>query len=252
MGRPREFRHGRDRVTGRGGSNLVSVVELTNVIQRIVAPASQTSPHGMNVSGRYLSADVGGDWFEWMPTESGLAVTIGDVADHGMRAVAGMALLKAIMRAYVFEGHDPAAVLDLAGAAFPVDGDPEIATVLDMRFQPTDRSLRYAAAGHPPPLILRRSGSFFAPLRPGPPIGAGWPGVANHSLFLFEGDVVMAYTDGLFERKRQDADHALEAMRTAAHAAFSASASLEELADALIDMGLSDTTDDACLVVLAV
>ena len=236
-------------------STSSSVVELTSVIQRIVGPASHVShasPDGAKVSGRYLSADVGGDWFEWLMTSNGLAITIGDVADHGLRAVAGMARLKAIMRAYVIEGHDPSAALKLAGDAFPVDDDFEIATVLDMRYQPTIRALHYASAGHPPPLILRRSGSFFAPLRPGPPIGAGWSGVTNHSLFLFEGDVVMAYTDGLFERKRLDADRALETMRTSAHVAFLRSASVDELADTIINLGLSDTNDDACLVVLAV
>lgn len=229
-----------------------SVVELTSVIQRIVAPASHAIPEGMQISGRYRSADVGGDWFEWLPTTGGLGVTIGDVAGHGLRAVAGMARLKAIMRAYAFEGHDPAAALDLAGHAFPVDDDFEIATVLDMRYQPTDRALHYASAGHPPPLILRRSGSFFAPLRPGAPIGAGLSSVTNQSLLLLDGDVVFAYTDGLFERKRQDADHALAELRGAAHEAFLASTSVEDLADTLIDLGLSDTADDACLVVSAV
>ena len=95
-------------------STSSSVVELTSVIQRIVGPASHVShasPDGAKVSGRYLSADVGGDWFEWLMTSNGLAITIGDVADHGLRAVAGMARLKAIMRAYVIEGHDPSAAL---------------------------------------------------------------------------------------------------------------------------------------------
>ena len=64
--------------------------------------------------------------------------------------------------------------------------------------------------------------------------------------------MVLAYTDGLFERKRHDVDYALEAMRTAAHMAFMASASVDELANTVINLGLSDTNDDACLVVLAV
>ena len=233
-------------------STSSSVLELTSVIQRIVAPASHASPEGTQIGGRYRSADVGGDWFEWLPHTNGLAVTIGDVAGHGLRAVAGMARLKAIMRAYVFEGHDPAAALDLASEAFPVDDDFEIATVLDIRYRPTDHALHYASAGHPPPLILRRSGSFFAPLRPGPPIGAKLSGVTNHSMLLLEDDVVFAYTDGLFERKRQDADEALEGLRGAAHEAFLASSSVGDLADTLNDLRLSDTADDACLVVLAV
>lgn len=229
-----------------------SVVELTSLIQRIVAPASLASPEGMQISGRYRSAEVGGDWFEWLSTGGGLGITIGDVAGHGLRAVAGMARLKAIMRAYVFEGHEPAAAIGLAGRAFPVDDDFDFATVLDVRFDPTRRALSYASAGHPPPLILRRSGSFFAPLRPGPPIGAGWSGSTNHSLTLLEGDVVLAYTDGLFERRRLDADKALELLRVAAHESFITSMPLDEFANTMIELGLSDTSDDACVVVLAV
>ena len=229
-----------------------SVVELTSLIQRIDAPASLASPEGMQICGRYRSAEVGGDWFEWLWTGGGLGVTIGDVAGHGLRAVAGMARLKAIMRAYVFEGHEPAAAIGLASRAFPVDDDFDFATVLDVRFDPTRRALNYASAGHPPPLILRRSGSFFAPLRPGPPIGARWTGSTNHSLALLEGDVVLAYTDGLFERRRLDADKALELLRGAAHESFMTSMPLEDFASTMIDLCLSDTSDDACLVVLAV
>ena len=136
--------------------------------------------------------------------------------------------------------HVPAAAIGLAGRAFPVDDDFDFATVLDIRFDPTRRALGYASAGHPPPLILRRSGSFFAQLRPGPPIGAGWSGFTNHSLSLLEGDVVLLYTDGPFERRRQDSDDALELLRVAAHEAFMASMSLDELANTLTELGLSD------------
>ena len=74
-------------------AQLLSVRELTSIIQTIVAPV-EVSPPGVQVIGRFRSADVGGDWYEWTPLDGCCAITIGDVAGHGLESVATMAKLK--------------------------------------------------------------------------------------------------------------------------------------------------------------
>ncbi len=126
----------------------------------------------------------------------------------------------------------------------------EMATIIDTRYDTRSRELRYASAGHPPPLILRRGHCFFAPLLPGPPIGFGLSGATNHALSLQEDDIVALYTDGRFERRDVAIDSALKALGAKAEAMLEAASSLDDLADRLIQAGLSDTNDDACLVLL--
>lgn len=226
-----------------------SLEQLTNAIQRIVAPPPMVVPYGMEIVGRYRSANVGGDWYEWTPVNvTELAITIGDVTGHGLAAVANMTRLKAHVHAYVLEGHDPGQTLRLASKAFENAG--QMATVLDARYRPVDRLLIYASAGHPPPLVLRGGDAFFAELEPGPPIGVGVGAPRTHSLALEIGDTVLFCTDGLYEQRRTAIDDSLEDLRQRAIGAVHTSTTLDDLADVLLQIPLSDTNDDACLMVL--
>ena len=231
-------------------AQLLSVRELTSIIQTIVAPVEVSPPPGVEVIGRFRSADVGGDWYEWTPLDGCCAITIGDVAGHGLESVATMAKLKSYARAYALESHEPAETLTRISRALGVVTTNEMATIIDTRYDTRSRHLRYASAGHPPPLILRKGHCFFAPLQPGPPIGFGLSGATNHALSLQQGDIVALYTDGLFELRNVDIDSSLEALRAKAEEILGAVTTLEQLADSLIQARLSDTNDDACLVLL--
>lgn len=226
-----------------------SLEQLATAIQHIVAPPPMAVPDGIGIVGRYRSANVGGDWYEWTslgPDE--IAITIGDVSGHGLAAVANMARLKAHVHAYLLEGHDPGKTLQLANAALEHSG--QMATVLDCRYRPQDRLLTYASAGHLAPLVLRGGKAFFVELQPGPPLGFGVLAPRNHSISLRVGDSVLLCTDGLYEQRRTDIDDSLEDLRQRAIGAARTSLTLDGLADALLRIPLSDTNDDACLMVL--
>lgn len=226
-----------------------SLEQLTNVIQHIVAPPPMAVPYGVEIVGRYRSADVGGDWYEWSPVDdTTIAVTIGDVSGHGLVAVANMTRLKAHVHAYLLEGHDPGQTLRLAGKAFENSG--QMATVLDARYRPAERLLTYASAGHLPPLVLRGGDAFFAEIQPGAPLGFDGRSPRNHSLALEIGDTVVLCTDGLYEQRRTTIDDSLEDLRQRAMSAVRTAQTLDEFADALLRIPLSDTNDDACLIAL--
>jgi len=227
-----------------------SVRQLTAVIQQIVAPADVAPPPGVEITGRFRSADVGGDWYDWILLGDRLALTIGDVAGHGLQAVATMATLKAYVRSYVVEGHDPTQTLERTSKVFDMSCSNDMATVLDARYAPSTRVLTYASAGHPPPLVVREGRAFFANLDPGPPVGFGRVGASEHRVELRPDDIVVFYTDGLFEERRVVADHSLEALRAEAERVAGVTRSLDEFADALIATTISDTDDDACLIAL--
>ena len=227
----------------------LSLEQLTNTIQRIVAPPPMVAPAGIEIVGRYRSADIGGDWYEWTPVDgTTIAITVGDVSGHGLVAVANMTRLKAHVHAYVLEGHHPGHTLRLAARS--LEHSDQMATVLDARYRPAERLLTYASAGHLPPLVLRGDDAFFAELQPGPPLGFGSGAPRNHSLQLEIGDTVVLCTDGLYERRRTSIDESLEDLRQLAIGAARTSMTLDELADALLQRSLSDTDDDACLIVL--
>lgn len=226
-----------------------SLEQLATAIQHIVAPPPMAVPDGIEIVGRYRSANVGGDWYEWTSLgHAEIAITIGDVSGHGLAAVANMARLKAHVHAYLLEGHDPGKTLQLANAA--VEHSGQMATVLDCRYRPKDRLLTYASAGHPAPLVLRGGEAFFAELQPGAPLGFGVLAPRNHSIYLQIGDTVLLCTDGLYEQRRTPVDDSLEDLRQRAISAARTSSTLDDLADALLRIPLSDTNDDACLMML--
>ena len=226
-----------------------SLEQLTIAIQNIVAPPPVAVPPGLQLAGRYRSANVGGDWYEWTPTAQGeIALTIGDVSGHGLAAVANMTRLKAHIHAYLLEGHAPAQTLQLASRAFQDSG--QIATALDARYRPVGRRLTYASAGHPPPLIVRRDDAFFAPMQPGAPLGFATLAPPTQSLVLDPADTVVFCTDGMYEQRQSTLDESLERLRLNAVAAARTADTLDGFVDQLLHIPLSDTSDDACLMAL--
>ena len=108
---------------------------------------------------RYLptadGAAAGGDFYDAMELSGGrLGIAVGDVVGHGPGAAAAMGQLRSALRAYALEGRAPARVLQLLSRY--ADGVPGArgATVVYAVIDPAAREVRYAPAGHPPPLLL--------------------------------------------------------------------------------------------------
>src|SRR5262249_39709384 len=110
--------------------------------------------------------------------------------------------------------------------------------------------LRYASAGHPPPLLMSSDGATLLTTRPAPPVGTNVrTAITTHQYFLSRGDTVVMYTDGLVERREDGIDAGVRRLTDAAGPLHDASAA--DVADTLLHaLVADDTRDDVALLVL--
>jgi len=229
---------------------------------------------GVTVAARCRSAfEVGGDYYDFIPTQpqgSGpgpaaarWALVIGDVMGKGVPAGLLMALLRGMLRAEVLSGHAPDRILHDLNQLAQEDlaHSHRFMTLFYSDFDPRTRLLRYANAGHHPPLIWRRGTGQVERLdAPGVVIGLQ-PGAdydAGQTL-LESGDVLLYFTDGVtealgFRGERFEEHRLINQFQTACHGDLGAQEILNLLFARLDRFVGADRQldDDASLVVLKV
>lgn len=191
-------------------SDLYSQTRAVAVqLQRAVLPDSMPELAGWELAAHYSPAgrtEVGGDFYDVITLHDGrLALFVGDVMGRGVGAAAAMAQIRAAVRAYAAVDPAPATVLanlDQMYAQFPTE---QLVTLVYLVADPARDELVVANAGHPPPVVLRRDGSVEQlPLADGAPLGVGPLGRRQTTMALCGGDTVVAFTDGLIERRKED------------------------------------------------
>jgi serine phosphatase RsbU (regulator of sigma subunit)/PAS domain-containing protein len=218
----------------------------------IMPPAPQpVDAAGLDIAVRYRPAEtdhlVGGDWYDAvvLPTEQILLV-VGDVAGHGIDAATDMVALRNALRGLAATGAGPAQLLSWLNAVAHHLTDHVTATAVCGIYDPPSQTLRWARAGHPPPLLVRAGRATALPLPTGMLLGAtGDAQYGEQELTLHPGDTLMMYTDGLIERKDATLDQSLEHLRAAAQVSVPA---LGEQLDYLLMHSNADTDDDTCLI----
>ena len=229
---------------------------------------------GVTVAARCRSAfEVGGDYYDFIPTQPqgsgpGLAaarwaLVIGDVMGKGVPAGLLMALLRGMLRAEVLSGHAPDRILHDLNQLAQEDlaHSHRFMTLFYSDFDPRTRLLRYANAGHHPPLIWRRGTGQVERLdAPGVVIGLQ-PGADYDTgqTLLESGDVLLYFTDGVteavgFRGERFEEHRLINQFQTACHGDLGAQEILDLLFARLDRFVGADRQldDDASLVVLKV
>jgi serine phosphatase RsbU (regulator of sigma subunit) len=221
---------------------------------RYLTPSRASHP-GLDIAGRYQPAlsnlGMGGDWSDLIELADGtIGAVVGDVVGHGVTAVAEMARLKTTISTLVRTG---VGVDDLFSATHEILDGPEMfrGTALYLELDPAASRLRLSSAGHPPPVLRRREGSV-GPATMGsryPVLGIDPSPVQRADPTDFAcGDLVIAYTDGLVERRGETLDEGI--VRLGQLVDEVGEESVDEIADAILDNLGKDATDDVALLVI--
>ena len=213
------------------------------------------------------SSGVGGDFFHvFQLSDSVAGVFICDVMGHGVRA----ALVAAILRALVEDARPQAAepsrfLQELNRGIFHILRHTGLTMFVSAYYVLADAArgeLRYASAGHPAPLCVRRAQKIVEPLsfqgsKPGPVLGI-FDDAQYHSSSceLNAGDTLLLFTDGLFEVEGADAQYYDQA-RLLGWVSQRTRICAEELCQQLVVEVLQfaaakDFADDVCLIAVEI
>lgn len=176
------------------------------------APRSQSA---FQFTHRYLpTGTVGGDFFSVSAlSDTKAAVFICDVAGHGVRSALVTAMIRALVEELAPVASQPGQFLTkLNGDLFAIlkhTGEPVLTTAFYVVADWQAGRARYANAGHPKPLHLRRSQNRIDPLANTsgnqPALGLFEAAVFQSSeVTLSPTDLIMLFTDGLYEVQGQD------------------------------------------------
>lgn len=189
-------------------------------LQRSLMPHSLPELERLSLGAHYQSGganiEVGGDWYDVLPLADGsVVVSLGDVMGRGVGAAVVMGEVRAALRAYAVLDPEPGVVLARLDELVTTSIPDQIVTVVYGLVSADRATVTLAVAGHPPPLLVPRSGSTVVLSRSGPALGVGvpqshWP---QTQVELADYDAVLFYSDGLVERRDLDLFVGLEQVR---------------------------------------
>ncbi|MGY1740557.1 MULTISPECIES: SpoIIE family protein phosphatase [unclassified Blastococcus] len=236
--------------------------QLAEGLQRSLLTEPPEPDHAQ-VAVRYLpaaeAARVGGDWYDAFLQPCGATMlVIGDVVGHDTEAAAAMGHLRALLRGIAtYSDAAPAEVLRGLDASMAVLNTQVLATAAVARLEQTDDErargvtrLRWANAGHLPPLVLQPDGSVadLASWHGDLMLGVDSGAVRQESVVTLDrGATVLLYTDGLVERRDSDLDTGVRRLREAL--ADLADRSLEQLLDEVLERLVDGRPEDDVAVV---
>jgi phosphoserine phosphatase RsbU/P len=183
--------------------------EVALELQRGLLAGALQEGEGIEIGVAYRPEDkgleVGGDWYDafWLEPAETLAIVVGDVVGRGLGAAATMGQLRSALRALASTGFEPGALLEALSEFSRRHEVGQMATVAYAEIDVRLGSMRYACAGHPPPVIVAPAdAAWFASEGRSPPLDAHafWSDRPEGTCRLPAGTMIVLYTDGLIER----------------------------------------------------
>lgn len=240
---------------------------LAETLQRSMLPQQAGIP-GLDVWAHYTPnvdhAQVGGDWYDVMPIGDEVAgVVVGDVVGHDVEAAATMGQLRSVVRSYAYELEDPGSVLmrvDHLAAGMGIARMASLVLMTLRRRGDGQWDLSWSSAGHLPALLCsprddgagELTGYAVRSLDSAQGTLVGLSEGARHSdtVRLRPGDVLVAYTDGLIERRSRPMRAGLQALVEVMQQATERDA--EGVGERLLEKLGDSPEDDTAVVVLRV
>jgi serine phosphatase RsbU (regulator of sigma subunit)/anti-sigma regulatory factor (Ser/Thr protein kinase) len=179
---------------------------LAQILQTALLPTKLPQTPGRAYHAAYVpasnEADVGGDWYDAFPLADGsIALSIGDVAGHGLDAAVIMGEVRQTFRVAAMHMRDPSAVLDLANQLLLARHEPIMVTAIFGIYD--GKTFTYGSAGHPPPILATESGDVDRLPTEGLPLGIE-PNRTRRAwtITIPPSSLLVLYTDGLIEFTR--------------------------------------------------
>jgi serine phosphatase RsbU (regulator of sigma subunit)/type II secretory pathway pseudopilin PulG len=245
---------GRNRARGLARENAHLYTEQRSVaraLQQALLPDRLPDVAGLELAAEYLpgapGVEIGGDWYDVVPVdEHRVVIVVGDVSGRGVPAATVMATLRYTIRAFASEGHQPAAILSKLSNMLDVERDGHFATIVCATIDVRTNTLRIANAGHPSPLLVDGDTVTTVEAPVGVPIGvANDASYGTFDMAVREGSTLLAFTDGLFERRAESVDDGLERLR---RSALASGGTLRELLAGIVELQRSpDGHDDTAI-----
>ncbi len=231
--------------------------ELALRLQRAIMPSdlSLVETAGVDIAVRYRPAMAGslvaGDWYDALQLPGGeLLFVVGDIAGHGIEAVTGMVAARNALRGLAVTGAEPRDLLSQLNYAACLYTEGVTGTVVCGRYDPRTRTLRWARAGHLPPVLVRGEAAAVQPMPEGMLLGMQLDAAYEQvTLPLRTGDTLLFYTDGLIERRAASISDGLAEF---AALAVPADRDVDSHAGRILASAASDTGDDACLLAVRI
>jgi len=194
--------------------------------------------------------EVGGDWYDAFAIGADtVALVIGDVVGRGIAAASAMGQVRSAIRALAASGARPGALLDRLDRFVDRFEAGRMATVAYAELDLQSGELRYACAGHLPPLLISPDGKavLLWEGRSAPLATLTYAGGRDEAVTTMSaGSRLLLYTDGLVETRSGKLDDALA--RLVALAADRSVSDLDALLTQLVaELAGSSHADDVCL-----
>ncbi len=208
--REAELIEGLARIAAAAMANALEFDRARRVAQALTrgfVPVSPLQVPGFETGFLYEPAGkqpAGGDLFGFWRLPGGeVAVLVGDVAGKGLPTAALSAMARFFIEARTWDSNDPAETLVKASTMLSSRLPEDAFVTASFGFLDAEGCLRYANAGHLRPLVLRADGELTEAGGAGLPLGvSSSPEYENYELELGPGDLLLGFTDGLVEARR--------------------------------------------------
>ncbi|MQY29553.1 SpoIIE family protein phosphatase [Nocardia aurantia] len=226
---------------------------LARQLQQAIMPAATPAidAFGLRIAVRYQPSEqdytVGGDWYDAivLPSKQ-IMISVGDITGHGLEAATGMVVLRNALRGLAATGAGPGQMLTWLNSVARSLTDHIFATAVCGLYDPQTRVLRWARAGHLPPVLIRSGSAGALPALDGILLGAVEEATYQEAeIQLQPDDILLLYTDGLIERRDRPIDECVDKLLADA-ARFRGT--LDQCLDHLLAHSDADADDDTCVV----
>lgn len=224
---------------------------IAQTLQHALLPDRLPKIRGVETAARYEAGvegvEVGGDWYDLIGLDDHrLLLVVGDVSGRGLRAASTMAQLRFAIHAYAAQNDPPAVILSKLSRLVNVNRSGQLATILCALVDVETRNVTVTSAGHLPPLLISDGSGEFIQSEVGVPIGVSTKArYASTAVAAPPAATLLAFTDGLVERRGESIDAGLARLE---RAATSHPAALDDLLDRLVeDLRTGQGDDDTAI-----